>query len=253
MISNRSLILLVPAAAYLLLQYFYSSPKSVYAVGALLFLLFYASVRKLVLGGGGNVNSLGFTALPLYFTAGLMIFSSIISDGRLIQSLFVLEALFLYFYYRLIYYYLIKIDHYHVGSLAEFSSQSNLVAFYLLASSMYGLQSFLNPPMWILILFAIFFYGMIVYQTMVVNAIDGKRGMFYILLACLILSELSWSISFMTLSYYVSGLILTVLYFVLINFIRFHLIGTLDRKTVRTYIIFGLLSIMVVLLTSKWL
>lgn len=253
MISNRSLILLVPLAAYILLQIFHANPKSIYIVTFLLLLLFYASVRKLVYGGTSGEKVIDFILLPLYFTIGLGVFSSIASSWKLVQFLFVLEAIFLYLYYRLIYYFLIKIDSYQTGSLAEFSSQSNLIAFYFLATSMYGLQSFLNPPMWILLLFVMVVAGMIAYQMAMVNGIDGKRGIFYILLTCLILSELSWCLSFMTLSYYVSGLVLTVLYFVLINFIRFYLIDDLSKQLVRNYIIFGVLSILAVLLTSNWL
>jgi len=64
---------------------------------------------------------------------------------------------------------------------------------------------------------------------------------------------LAWAASFTSLSFYILGLILAVCYYILIGLIRFYLLGRLTRQTIKLYLIFGLSSIFLVLLTAKWI
>jgi len=73
------------------------------------------------------------------------------------------------------------------------------------------------------------------------------------LLVCLVLVELAWSISFLTLSYYILGLILAICYYILIGLVRFYLLGTLDKKIAKLYLIYGFGALLIVLLTSRWI
>jgi len=75
----------------------------------------------------------------------------------------------------------------------------------------------------------------------------------YILIGCLVMVELAWSISFLPFNYIVAGLILSICYYILINLIRNYLLGELNSKKVRIYLIIGLIGIVFALLTSRWL
>jgi len=64
---------------------------------------------------------------------------------------------------------------------------------------------------------------------------------------------LAWSVSFLTLSYYVLGLIVAICYYVLIGLVKAYLLDNLSAKTVKWYLIFGFLALILVLLTARWI
>jgi len=84
------------------------------------------------------------------------------------------------------------------------------------------------------------------------NRIDLKIGFFYILIISLVLTELTWSASFLTLNFYILGLILAVCYYILIGLTRFHLLDKLTKRLVKLYLFYGFGSILIVLLTANW-
>lgn len=250
---NRFLPLIIPGVVFLFLELFYFYPKLIYVSLVFVLLLFLFAARQFVLSSEKEEKSWNILILPSVFTINLVMFSTLVSSKFFIQFLFFLCVVFLYYCFRTFYFYLIKTGSYKKYSLENISSYGNFLAFYFLASSVYGLQSFLNAPLWLLMLFLLVFIALIVYQTIWVNQINLKEGMFFLLLIDLILLELAWSISFLTLSYYILGLVLTISYYILIGLIRFYLLGILNRRHVKLYLVFGFSSILFVLLTARWL
>ena len=255
---NRFLPLVVPLLVFILLEVFYFVPKAIFVVLVLIISLFIFTVRQFLLGGKREERGYNLLLLPVCFTLGLTVFSTMIpraeTVGKLfLHALFFLNAGFIYFYFRLIYYYLYKNKLYQKQSLRNLSAYGNFLAFYLIASSVYGLQAFLNIPVWILMISLLIFSGLIFYQVIWSNEINTKDSLFYILIASLMIIELGWAASFLTLRFFVLGLIMAVCYYVIIGMIRFHLLNTLNRKVVKLYLIFGFLSIFIVLLTARWI
>jgi len=255
---NRFLPLLVPGLVFLLLEVFYFKPKLIYVILVLIILLYFFTVRQFLVAVETKEKLYNFILLPAYFTIGLVTFSTMVpresGAGKfLLQLFFVLNAGFVYLYLRSIYHYINKHSFYKKYSLKNISSYGNFLAFYFLVSSVYGLQSFLNTPIWLLMMALLIFSGMIIHEIIWSNQINTETGLFYMLIFCLVIIELSWSVSFLTLSYYVLGLIMAVCYYIFVGLLRFYLLGNLNKKIIKLYLIFGSLSLVLVLFTARWI
>lgn len=250
---NRFLPIIVPFLTIIFLEIFFFFPKMLYVVLVMLFLLFFFASRQLSLASPSKEKWYKLLIQPAVFTAGIIVFCTMIPSKTLVQCLFVVDIVFLYFYFTTIYYRLLRPDCDFSYSLENLSSYGNFLSFYFLASSIYGLQVYLQIQTWLLMIFLIFFTGLIVYQVFWANRITTRFGFIYILIISLVLVELAWAASFLTLSYYVLGLILAVCYYILIGLVRFYLLGKIDKKIIKLYLIFGLSSILIVLLTARWM
>lgn len=250
---NRFLPLITPVFSFILTEVFFFSPKMIYVSSVLIVLLFFFSTRQFVVASKKEERWLDYFILPALFTINLILFSTMLPSRLLVQFLLFSNLIFLYLYFRSIYYYLTEHSSYREHSMENFSSYANFLSVYFLASSIYGLQSFLNSPLWLLMILLLCEISFIVYQVLWANDIELKTGLFFIFLSSLVILEISWAISFLTLSYYILGLIVAVCYYILIGLTRFYLAGTLSRDQVKHYLIFGFSSILVVLLTARWL
>ncbi|MCK5416507.1 hypothetical protein KAI92_03710 [Candidatus Parcubacteria bacterium] len=249
----RFLPLLIPIIIGFLFELFYWKPKLIYYILILIVFLFYYTIRKFLKFSKVKESLIGLLVLPVYFTIGLVVFSTMVSNKVLVQFLFFINIVFLYFYFLSIYNYLLNVDKYKKGSLENFSSHGNFLSIFFIASSVYGLQSLVGISIVKLFFVLLLALLSIVYQVVWANKIDKRIGGMYILIACLVMIELAWALSFLTLSFYVLGLILAIYYYTLIGLVRFYLLGDFRKQIVKLYLIFGLSSIIVVLLTSRWI
>jgi len=250
---NRFLPLVIPIIIAFFSEIFFFWPQTIYIILVLGVLLFLFIIRQFTNVSGARKGRSQFIILPSIFFISLVTFSTLIPSKIFVQFLFLINIIFQYLYFRSVYYYFIKTDFYHNYPLENISAYGNFLTFYFTASSVYGLQSFLDAPIWLLMIIFLFVIFLIFYQIISINNIDLRQGIFYILLACLVLIELAWSASFLPLSYYILGLALAIFYYMLIGLLRFYLLNKLDRKIIKMYLFFGSASILIVLFTARWL
>lgn len=250
---NRFLPLLVPLLSVILFELFIARPHLVYVVIILVILLFLFVVRQFLLSRAKPEKWWNVIIQPFVFFLGTISFTALIPSKSLLHILVVFFGIFIYLYFRTLYFYLVRPSKKNRLSLENLSSYGNFLAFYFIAASVYGFQAFLSFPIWSLMLLLMILTAMIIYQVFWANEIDLKKSLIYIVLGCLALIELAWSISFLTLSFYILGLILAVSYYVLIGLTRFYLLGKLNKSIIQKYLIFGLASILIVLFTSRWI
>ncbi|PLX21923.1 hypothetical protein C0584_01130 [Candidatus Parcubacteria bacterium] len=165
--------------------------------------------------------------------------------------LILVNSVILYFYFRTLRSFFSGID--KGVSLNNITIFGNFILVFFMASSVYGLQSFLRFPVFVLMAFFSVFLALVVYSVMYVNKVDNRVSIFYVLIVCLIMIELAWSVYFLPVSYKVSGMVLAVCYYMVMGLSRHHLAETLNSKTVKLYFGFGFLSILIILLTSRWI
>lgn len=245
--------MIMPLLVWALLELYYFQHNLVFIVVVLIVLIFFFTARQFVITSYKEEGWYNFVILPTIFTVSLVAFTTMIPVNWIVQILFFSNTVFLYLFFRTIYYFLIKTESYEQSRLENIAAYGNFLAYFFMASSVYGLQAFLNLSTWAAMLVLLISSGLIIYQMMWSNAVNIRSAFFYILVISLVLFEIAWSASFLSLSYYVLGLILAVCYYVLIGLVRFYLTGRLDKKIARIYIFYGLLSIILVLLTARWL
>jgi len=225
----------------------------VYVALVLFILAVFFTCRQFAIASQHSEKWWDLAILPIIFFIGIIGLSILLPSASLVQFLFAVCVIFQYLYFRSVYSYLFKPKKYRFGTLENLSSYGNFLAFYFIASTIYGLQVFVNFDVWLLVLILVFFTALIVYQVLWVNKIERKRSILFILLACLILAEIAWAASFLTLSFYILGLLTAICYYILIGLTRFYLLNKLDAKVIKYYLIFGFGSLLIVMLTAKWI
>lgn len=250
---NKFLPVIVPIITLFLLELFYFKPRLIYVALVLLILLYFFTFRQFIIASKKNEKLLNHLILPVLYLISSCVFSVLMPSKFFVQFLFVIVYIFLNAYFRTIYYYFLNSEKYKKNSLENLSSYGNFLSVYFAASGIYGLQSFLGINIWILMMFLLFFITAIIYQVFWTNNILTKSSILFIIILPLANLELAWSISFLSLSYYILGLILAVCYYIAIGLVRFYLIGKLDFQIIKLYLIFGFISIFSVLLTSRWI
>lgn len=249
---NRLWPIIVTVFSFVSMELFYFWPKLFYVTLVFLFLLFFFICWQFV-RVSKKEKWWVYAILPSIFTFGLLLFSLLVPSRWLVHILFIFNIIFLYFYFRTIYFYLIKPDLYKEYYLENLSAYGNFLAFYLLSSAVYGLQSFLNLPIWVLLGILLILVSLIVYQMLWAYKINIGQSLLYILIISLIIFELAWSMSFLTLSYYILGLLLSICYYLLISIVKFYLLEQLNNRIIKLYLFYGFFIIFTILLTARWL
>ncbi len=255
---NRFIPLFIPFVIFLFFELPSFNPEYLYLSLVFIFLSVLYSGRQLVLASVKKEKWYNIVLLPIYLSFSVVLLSAMIPTnhffGKLsIQFLFIFVSILLYYYFKFIYYYLINHSKYSERSLEYFSSYANFLSVYLISSAVFGFQAFLNIPIWTLMILILFFLIMIVYEVMWINNISKPQAYFYMALVCLAVFELAWAISFLTLSFYILGLLIAIVYYVLIGLVRFYLLEIINKKIIKTYLLLGSVSILIVLLTSNWI
>lgn len=251
-LNNRFLPLLIPTLVFLLQETYFFYPRSIYLTAVLAILLIFFAVWQFGRASKVDKQWWNYLILPVIASIAVMAYSVFISGKFIIQLLFIFNLVFLYLYLRHIYYYLLNPLVYEVFSLENISSYINWLAFFLLSATLYGLASFLNLPIPWLVLVMMGATALLVYQIIWVNKIELRAGLPYILISCLILVELFWSISFLPFNYNIAGLSLAICYYIIIGLVKNHLFNKLDAAKIKMYLILGLISLLLILFTARW-
>lgn len=249
---NRFLPLIIPIAILAISEIYFFNNSLIYASLVISFLLIFFAIRQFIIAGNSSEVWYNFFISPAMLYGSLIFFTTFIVGKSFVQLTIFASIILLYVYLRMLYVYLVNFNLRQHDGLENFSSYGNFLAFYALSSSLYGIRSFLNFPVWPLMIIFLIAAVLLVYQNFWINGAKFKMNSFYTLIIALVLTELAWSITFLTLSFYILGLIISVCYYILVGITRFYLKNDLDNKVIKWYLIFGLLSIFVVLLSARW-
>ncbi len=141
---------------------------------------------------------------------------------------------------------------YRPYALENPASHFNLISIFLLCSSFYNFVFFSTAIFWLVeALLALIVIGLL-YQSFWANRVLNKRNALFIFVAALIMAEAFLAVSFMPLGFYVSGLILTLIYYFLAEATRAHLLDRAAKRNFRRELIIVAVVLLVVLLTARW-
>ncbi|MBU1421256.1 hypothetical protein KJ978_02130 [Patescibacteria group bacterium] len=266
------LIFITPATILFLFELYFIKPKTFYAVLILTNLLIFFTIKlfkihlvkmsdshPLVLKiispfiEKTNKNWKNFLILPMCFATSIAIYSTLMTNKFFTQFLFLLNFLLIYSYIKNTYYYLIHPKFYKNEKFENIVLYGNFLTFFFTSSIIYGLQSFIHAPIWMLMIIITPIIFLMTYNILWINEINNKENFIFILINYLILAEITWSLSFLPLNYHIRALILSICYYVLVNLLKLYLKNILTYKTIKLYLISGCAGIILILLTAQWL
>jgi hypothetical protein len=156
---------------------------------------------------------------------------------------FFLENIIIYIYFH---------ERYQASSLENISNYLNLISIFFFTSSIFGVFSFLNISLWLLTILILVIVALLIYETMWINKFFSFKKWIYILVISLISVETFWAVTFLPVSFYVSGAILTIVYYILSGLSRNYLLGILDKRILKRYLIVSIIVLILILGTAKW-
>jgi len=158
-----------------------------------------------------------------------------------------------YYFITYLYYFLCRITRYTPLSLESSSSYFNIITYLFLGVVVYGLINLLNLKIWYLAILLIVVTFILTYQFFWINKIHERQNFLISVLVAILLVEFFWSISFLPVSHFISGLSLAIIYYILTNILLLHFLEKFDKKILRRYLSVGLICIFVILLSAQWL
>lgn len=145
-------------------------------------------------------------------------------------------------------------DHSDAGynSFKKISIFINFIAYFFLFSTIYGLGSSLGMRFSIVIILAILFNIIFLIDFFSINHIINKIKPISLIAYFLIPIELSLIIYYLPINFQVSALILATCYYVLTGLLRNFSEQTISKPKVVRYIVFGFISIILLIATAKF-
>ncbi len=241
------LIFISPLALLVALETFFFWP-AFFVWSILLATIIIASSVKMI--AGGRLFSPSFylgIALPILFSVSLSAYSLLLSKRAIVQVLIISSAIFFFYYLK-------NINKENNERFIEnISSYGGFLVVFAFFSFLYGIRTFLGVPILDLVFGGVCVSAILTAQIFWANRIKLSVSMPYLLITCLIMVQLSWSLYFLPLGHNFLGLILAICYYMTIGIIKPSLRGALSKKTVKLYLICGLSSISALLLAAKWI
>jgi len=162
-----------------------------------------------------------------------------------------ISGLLFHFLYNLNELYL-RPDIYRRFTLENLSSHFNLLSVFLFFSSFYTFMFFPPIVFWSTEILVILITMALIYQNFWASKIIDIKKQFFIIIIALILAEIYLVLAFLPTGFYVNGIILTVVYYILAEISRTHLLGELTQKMIKKKIIIFVFVLILIFITTRW-
>lgn len=244
--------ILIPLILWLFNQIFNSYPQLFYyslLVGLLLIVIGIKLESRL------NKNTIWplFIISPALVFLSFSFFSSLISNIFWIQTLFILSAWFNFAYFRNLYYYWRYDAPERKEKLDSLLISGGFLTIFASAASLYSLPTFLSLPLFLLLGVLGIIIFLMFWQFLPVKKISLKSAWPLMIVNTLTLLELAWALTMLPFNFRVLGFLAAIFYYFLLSIWRLAGRQALNRQTLRWPIIFSLIIIIILFLTSSWL
>lgn len=189
---------------------------------------------------------------PISFLVSGIIFILFLEQAWVKHTLALALSFFLGVFLENIFSYIYRHEKYQANSLENISNYLNLTSVFFLNASLFGFALFLSLPLWELSLISLVISFILTFQTIWINKIRPAAAWLHIIVICLILFEVFWTLSFLPTAFYVNGLVMTAAFYFTNNLTRLNLTGRLSKTLLVRYCVLCAIILLVVLLTAKW-
>lgn len=142
---------------------------------------------------------------------------------------------------------------YQIHSLENISTHLGLITVFAASSSLFSLSIFLGLPVWLIFVIFSLLAFLLNYQLILVSNSKVQTGWPYIVVITIVLAEIFLAVSYLPTSVYVNGLIVTVSYYLMNGLARNWLLGIKTKQVVQRYLLISMITVIIILLTAKWI
>lgn len=136
---------------------------------------------------------------------------------------------------------------------AHISLSGSLVVIFLASISLFGLQAFLSLSPWPL-LGALAVIALLNTRALAFSqGWNGQNDLWLWPFLSLLTVEIVMMLSLLPLNYLIAGILSALAYYSAINFVRLYLTKSLTKRKIKSYAWFIAISLVIILLTARWL
>ncbi|MDP3964667.1 MAG: hypothetical protein Q8Q20_03370 [bacterium] len=185
-----------------------------------------------------NISALAF----IYFIQGEL-YRHIIIAGVTALNVIYLHHLFNYHF---------RTDRYQLNALQNVSSYINLSSAFTGSAVLFSLIIYLAWPAWTTTIILWALATLLSFQTTWMHKIKFSTSMYFALISGLVLTEVYWVVSFLPSSFLVNALIVTVVYYAMVNIGRYYLSGRIHRAVIIRYFVISVTVLVLTVVTARW-
>ncbi len=249
---HKNIVFFLPLFLWVLSQVFIFRPRLFFMALAIGFLLIVLTIKGLSAGKKQQDWPL-FVYFPALLFLSSSLYATLLSNFFLIQGLALIVPMMIFHYLKNFYYFFRYSDQDRTEKLDNLTVTSSVLSTFFLAASMYGLPTFLGWKFWPLLAGLAILIPPLFFQSFVLKSLKLKVNWPYFLVSALIFLEFAGVIYLLPASFNVLGLIAAIFFYLLLLILRLNLRGSFSGRTLRLPLIFSLIFIIILLLTSRWL
>ena len=199
-----------------------------------------------------NKETLGFVLTPLVLCNAVFGFLLFQENTLIKQTIIFITCFFswLFLHNLSVFYYNYKA--YFVYSLENISGFINLLALFFLYVSVFAFYILSVSRLRWLIALVFCITLALAWQTLWVNKVSSLRTRYLPWASAIITTEMFWVCHYWPTSFYVNGLILIIVYYVIINLGRLYFLDSLTKKHTWRYLASSSLIVAAILATAQW-
>ncbi len=252
MLLKRLMVFICPLIIFISLELLFVNLKYIYYLLAIITLFLILVFKSLIKERLLSRDFWYLVILPLllfYSTVAFLLLLNSNFSKHIIIGLFALtlgvylENIFLFFYYPL---------KYIPNSQENLSIFISLLIFFLLAIDLNAFNIFLNLPLWLLSLILILVVSILTFQTFWSNKIKSGSRYTYLIVINIILLEVFWALTFLPATFYISSIILTILFYLIWGIFKAQLTQNLDKKIIWRYLFITFILLILIITTANW-
>lgn len=177
----------------------------------------------------------------------------LIQEQWLIQWLVVLvTGTFFFLFQKNLSVFLFQPAHYIPFSLEHISMYSTVLASFYVYVSLFIFSILRLTRLRYMFIAALLLSALMIWQTFWMQKIPWVKARLFVLVLSIVLTEVVVALYYWPVSFFVSGITMTLLLYVLLHLSRHHLTNTLTRQLVVRYCGIGSLALVLLLVTADW-
>jgi hypothetical protein len=241
------LVFLIPPAILIASEASLLWPNFFYTSLIISIILIFLSVKAITREKIFSAKFLWLFFVPAFFLVSSTAYALIFPEKFFVHLIFFIQFLFLFYFLKNL---SGKIKD---AFLENVSYWGNFLSLFFCFSFLFGIKIFIGLSVVYSTLGFLLAILLVLYETFWANKIARSEALIFLFLIPLILIQLSWALYFLPLNHNVSGMILVIGYYSLVGMTKPLLRGSLSKRMIKFYLIGGLASIIMLLLTAKWI
>lgn len=249
----RLLSFATPFLIFVLFEIIYRRPSWIFTISAIVPFILFGTIYLLM---GPHLKTplarFQFLIAPTLMIWSALAFSLLIERSILRHLLALVVAIFLTLFFESIVTYIWRHEAYEGYSLENLAAYALLLAIFLGSSVLIGMRVLLDINFVIAgIIFLLMSLG-INYKFFWISKLPKTPSLLYTIALTITLFELFVALTFLPFHFMVSGALLTVFWYVVTSISRAHLLRILTRRIAYRHIGLGLVLIILLLISARW-